>query len=80
VPVGILFAFLFFICFIDSLFHFGGFGFFFQLFLQLLVSGRAIFIADADPAMSSEVLGGLPRAQAIARALERADNQDSAKE
>jgi hypothetical protein len=40
-------------------------GFFvFQLFLQLSISGLAIFVADADPAMSSEALGGLPRAQA----------------
>jgi hypothetical protein len=57
---GILFAFLF--PFILSIqFFFEDLGFFvFQLFLQLLVSGRAIFIADANPAMSFEALGGLP--------------------
>jgi hypothetical protein len=33
-------------------------------FFQLLVSGRAIFVADIDPAMSSEALGGLPQVQA----------------
>jgi hypothetical protein len=37
---GILFAFSFFICFIDLFLVFGDLGFFvFQLFLQLLVSG-----------------------------------------
>jgi hypothetical protein len=29
-------------------------------FFQLLVSRRTIFVADTDPAMSSEALGGLP--------------------
>jgi hypothetical protein len=62
---GILFAILFSFVLSIRLFIFGDLGFFdFQLFLQLLVSGWAIFIADADPAMSSEAQGGLPRAQA----------------
>jgi hypothetical protein len=56
----------FFFSFVLSIhsFIFGDLGFFvFQLFLQLLVSGWAIFVADTGPAMSSKALGGLPRAQ-----------------
>jgi hypothetical protein len=61
---GILFTFLLsFVC--RFVFFFGDLGFFvFQLFLQLSILGSAIFVADADPTMSSEALGGLPRAQA----------------
>jgi hypothetical protein len=62
---GILFAFVFPFVLSIYFFIFRDLGFFvFQLCLQLLVLGRAIFVADADPAMSSEALGGLPRAQA----------------
>jgi hypothetical protein len=63
--------------FVDLFFVCGDLGFFvFQLFLQLFISGSAIFvantdpsgsaifIADTDPAMSFEALGGFPRAQA----------------
>jgi hypothetical protein len=59
--------------FVKKKFIFGDLGFFvFQLFLQLFISGSAIFVADADPsgstifiadagpAISSEALGGLP--------------------
>jgi hypothetical protein len=62
---GASYSLFFFRLFYRFFFVFRDLGFFiFQLFLQLLVSGWAIFIADADPAMSSEALGGLPRAQA----------------
>jgi hypothetical protein len=55
----------FFCLFVDLFFIFRDLGFFvFQLFLQLVISGSAIFVADADPSMRSEALGGLPRAQA----------------
>jgi hypothetical protein len=46
---------------------FGDLGFFVWFsnsFFNSCVSGCAIFIIDADPAMSSEALGGLPPAQA----------------
>jgi hypothetical protein len=67
VPVtGASYSPFFYRLFVDLFFVFGDLGFFvFQLFLQLSISGSAIFIADAaNPAMSSEALGGLPRAQA----------------
>jgi hypothetical protein len=80
VPVtgGILFAF-FFVYFIDLFFPFLGiWGFFFQLFLQLLILGIIQCVIVADPISSSEAKGGLPSMLTqLTRALERANDQDN---
>jgi hypothetical protein len=52
--------------FYQFVFHFWGFGVFLfsNYFFNYLSQESAIFIADADPAMSFEELGVLPQAQA----------------
>jgi hypothetical protein len=53
----------FFVCFIDLFFIFGDLGFFvFRLFFNYLSQESSITVAGADPVMSSEVQGGLPKA------------------
>jgi hypothetical protein len=60
---GILFAFSFFVCFINLSLIFGDLWFFvFQLFFNYLSQESSIIIIGADPAMSSEAQGGLPQA------------------
>jgi hypothetical protein len=63
---GILFAFYFFICFINLFLVFGDLVFYFLFSNSLfnyLSQESAIVVTDTDPVMSSEALGGLPRAQ-----------------
>jgi hypothetical protein len=57
--------FLFFLFYRFTFLLSGIWGFLFSnSFFQLLVLGRAVFVTDADPVMSSEMPGGLPRVQA----------------
>jgi hypothetical protein len=61
---GILFAFLFsFVLSIHFLFSgIWGFFLFFRLFFNYLSQESSIIVTGADPAMSSEAQGGLPKA------------------
>jgi hypothetical protein len=77
---GILFAFLFSFVLSIYLSFLGIWGFLFSnSFFNSFVSGCAIFVSDADPALSSEALGGLHECKQLARALEQAEDHDSAR-
>jgi hypothetical protein len=67
----------FFVCFIDLFLGDLGFFLFSNYFFNYL--SQKSFIIDVDPAMSSETQEASHKREQLARALERADDQDSKK-